>query len=95
MSKPNQNVIPPLSLVRLVSRAPEWRDQTGATFRVGYYRNQDGLDCVWLVDDKGDYVQTTDQTSIRSDFEIIYESEETDLFGVSREPIGPRTPRIS
>ncbi len=83
-------MIRPLSLVKLVSQKSQWRDQTGSIFRIGYYRKQDGLDCVWLVDDQGNYSQTTDQASILNDFEILKESDETDLFGVERKPIGPR-----
>lgn len=83
------NVIPPLSVVQLVSEKPEWLDQIGFTFRVGYYRLKDGLDCVWLVDRTGTYCQTTDQQSIRNDFAIVSLSQEDDLYGVNREPLAP------
>ena len=82
-------VIPPLSVVRVVSNAPDWRDQKGLVFRIGYYRKADGLDCVWLVDDQGEYGQTADQENIRKHFEILELSKEDDLFGVDRPVIKP------
>ncbi len=60
------------------------------TFRIGYYRKSDGLDCVWLVDDEGDYGQTADQESIRKHFTMLELSEEEDLFGLDRPVIGSR-----
>jgi hypothetical protein len=83
-------VIPPLTVVKVISDAPSWSDQTGTVFRIGYYRTQDGLDCVWLVDDAGKYCQTTDQHSIVNDFEILELSLENDLYGVNRQVIGSR-----
>ncbi len=62
----------------------------GKIFRIGYYSKNDGLDCVWLVDDTGEYGQTADQQHIRDHFAIIELSEEEDLFGVYRPIIGPR-----
>jgi hypothetical protein len=84
------SVIPPLSLVKVISDDPDWMDQKGSIFRIGYYRNSDGLDCVWLVDDAGDYVQTADQESIRRHFAVLELSEEDDLFGVNRPVIRSR-----
>lgn len=81
-------VIPPLTPVKLISDAPNWSDQKGTVFRVGYYRTQDGLDCVWLVDDAGEYCQTTAQHSIMNDFAILELSLEHDLYGIDREIIG-------
>jgi hypothetical protein len=83
-------VIPPLSIVKVISDDPDWRDQKGTIFRVGYYRKNDGLDCVWLVDDAGDYDQTADQESIRRHFTVLELSEDDDLFGVNRPIIGSR-----
>jgi hypothetical protein len=78
-------VIPPRSVVKLL--AP-WRDDQGRIFRIGYYSRQDGLDCVWLVNEAGEYEQTTDQKSIDEDFEVLKLSDETENFGVHREIIG-------
>ena len=79
-------VIPPLSIVRLLS---PWGNDQGRVFRIGYYRRQDGLNCVWLVNEAGIYEQTTDQKSIEKDFGVLKLSEETDLYGVDREILGP------
>lgn len=49
----------------------------------------DGLGCVWLVNEAGEYEQTADQKSIDEDFEIVKWSMETDLFGFNRERLGP------
>jgi hypothetical protein len=86
-----QNVIPPLSIVKVTSDDPDWRDQKGTIFRIGYYRKRDGLDCVWLVDDVGDYVQTADQESIRRHFTVLELSQDDDLFGTNRPVIGSRS----
>ena len=77
--------IPPRSIVRLVRREPDWDAslRLGDTFRIGYYRPQDGLDCVWLVNAQGIYEQTWDQTLLNH-FEVVELSDETDLFGTDR-----------
>ena len=87
-------VIPPLSLVRVVrvtENEPAWRGYEGRIFRIGYYSKNDGLDCVWLVDDDGNYSETVDQEMIRTHFEVLRLSEESDLFGASRPVISKRT----
>ena len=88
MTKP----IPPGSVVKLVTvtaATPGWRADKGRTFRIGYYSERDGLDCVWLVNDRGEYEQTVDQATIRAHFEVLKRSRETDLFGAHRTPLGP------
>jgi hypothetical protein len=80
------NVIPPRSVVKLL--AP-WGDKQGRIFRIGYYSRQDGLNCIWLVNEAGTYEQTTDQKSIEKDFEVLKLSAEEDLYGVDREVLGP------
>jgi hypothetical protein len=85
--------IPPLSLVKLVkvtSEEPDWIGQKGRVFRIGYYRQNDGLNCVWLVDDDGNYSETIDQEMIGTHFEILHLSDESDLFGSDRPVIGQR-----
>src|SRR5580658_24688 len=79
-------VIPPRSVVKLLSA---WGNDQGRVFRIGYYSRQDGLNCVWLVNESGEYEQTTDQKSMDEDFEILKLSTETDLFGVDREILRP------
>jgi hypothetical protein len=66
-----------------------WGDTQGKIFRIGYYSRRDGLNCVWLVNEAGEYEQTTDQKSIDEDFEFIKLTTETDLYGIDREPLGP------
>jgi hypothetical protein len=86
------HVIPPLSLVKVVkvtSEEPDWIDYEGRVFRIGYYSRNDGLDCVWLVDDDGQYLETVDQKMIRTHFEIVRSSDESDLYGADRPVIGP------
>ena len=87
------NVIPPLSVVKIAkvtNEEPAWAASEGRTFRIGYYRKGDGLDCVWLVDDDGRYSQTVDQKMIRTHFEVLQLGDETDLFGIDRPVIGSR-----
>jgi hypothetical protein len=79
-------VIPPRSVVKLLAR---WGADYGRIFRIGYYSHQDGKNCVWLVNELGEYEQTTDQKSIRKDFEVLDLSNETDLYGVDRDVLGP------
>jgi hypothetical protein len=79
-------VIPPRSVVRLLS---QWGNDQGRIFRIGYYSRQDGLNCVWLVNEAGTYEQTTDQRSIEKDFEVVELSAETDMYRTEREALGP------
>ena len=77
-------VIPPRSLVTLMRadpRTPAWQGEVGRQFRVGYYRRADGLDCIWLVNDGGEYEQTTDPETLLAHFLIDELSDETDLYG--------------
>jgi hypothetical protein len=86
-------IIPPLSLVqvaRVTANEPDWVGYEGRIFRIGYYSKNDGLDCVWLVDDEGIYGEAVDQEMIRTHFIVLQLSDETDLFGVDRPVIGPR-----
>lgn len=87
------SVIPPLSVVKIAKvtrQTPAWKNCKGKIYRVGYYGKQDGLDCVWLVDDDGKYREAVDQGMIKTHFEILELSDETDLFGDDRPIIGPR-----
>ncbi len=87
MKKP----IPPRSVVALKKLWPHARKkghEIGQKRRIGYYSRQDGLDCIWLVDDKGDYGWTADHKWLYEHFEVLKFSDETDLFGVNRPRIG-------
>jgi hypothetical protein len=81
------NPIPPLSVVRLVTadhKTPGWRKDKGRTFRVGYYSRQDGLDCIWLVNDEGKYEQTTNHEYLYRYFDVIHFAEHTNWYGRRR-----------
>ena len=94
------SVIPPLSevkVIRVTEDQQDWTGHEGQLYRVGYYRKSDGLDCVWLVDDKGDYCKSVDQEMIKTHFEVVTTSTVTDLFGVNGPviqavPLVPPTP---
>jgi hypothetical protein len=77
-------VIPPRSRVRLMNAdklTRSWRKDVGRRFRIGYYTRKDGLDCIWLVNDDGEYEQTTDREFLVRYFEIEHLSSETNLDG--------------
>jgi hypothetical protein len=93
LSDASSSVIPPLSVVKIVkvtTDEPAWNSYEGRIFRIGYYRKNDGLDCVWLVDDQGSYSETIDQEMVRTHCEVLERSDEADLYGVDRPIIGPR-----
>jgi len=80
-------IIPPRSRVRLIrvdDQAPVWKKQVGRQFRVGYYDPKDGLNCIWLVNEDGEYEQTTDRKFLLKYFDIEYLSEERSFFGRGR-----------
>ena len=80
-------VITPRSRVRLVGtdkRTRAWRRDVGRRFRIGYYSRRDGLDCIWLVNDNGEYEQTTDREFLLKYFEIERLSGETNFYGTGK-----------
>jgi len=84
-------VIPPLSRVRLVrtdKRTLTWRKDVGRQFRVGYYSRKDGLDCIWLVNENGEYEQTTDRDFLVKYFEIERLSQGKNFYGVGKRRFG-------
>ena len=84
--------IAPHSVVRLAradGKTPGWRNQVGRVFRIGYYSRQDGLDCVWLVDDTGKYEQATDHEFLYRYFDVIHFAHGTNWYGRGRERIRP------
>lgn len=58
-------------------------------FRIGYYSQQDGLDVIWLVNENGEYEQTTDRAFLLKYFEPIEISDETDLYGARKPNFKP------
>lgn len=90
--KPIPKIIPPRSRVRLIRaerNAHDGRNQIGRRFRVGYYGRKDGLDCIWLVNEKGEYEQTTDREHLLRDFEIEKLTDERDYYGLHKRRLGP------
>jgi hypothetical protein len=84
--------IPPKSVVRLIaspSDSPYWKNKLGAIYRVGYYSRRDGLDCIWLVNESGEYQESVDHDYLSKYFDVIQASEEQNLYGANRPPIGP------
>jgi hypothetical protein len=85
-------IIPPRSRVRLVrgdKTTPRWRREIGRQFRVGYYSRQDGLECIWLVNEKGEYEQTTDRHGLLRYFAIEKLTDERDYYGMHKRKLGP------
>lgn len=88
-------IVPPRSVVILTSidvkSSPDWKEDRGRIFRVGYYNRRDGLDCIWLVNDQGEYEQTTDRETLLKHFVILKLSNENDIFGDHRPLLRART----
>ena len=85
-------IIPPRSAFRLVRSDAEtsgWKADVGRVFRIGYYSRQDGLDVIWLVNEKGEYEQTTDRDFLLRYFEPIEISNETDVYGPDKPEFPP------
>jgi hypothetical protein len=84
--------IPPCSVIsvrRDVGRP--WTSKAGRVFRVGYYSKMDGLDCIWLVDETGNYDQTIDHECLNKFFEIRSIAKERSLYGRGRSQFLPTT----
>jgi len=77
--------IPPCSIVsvREVGRSP-WANEVGRIFRIGYYSKNDGLDCIWLVDESGKYNQSIDHEYLHKFFAIESISKQRSLYGRGR-----------
>jgi hypothetical protein len=84
--------ISPKSVVRLAVcpiDSPRWKKSLGAIYRVGYDSRRDGLDCIWLVNEAGEYQETVDHDYLSKYFDIIQVSDERNLYGLRRPQIGP------
>ena len=85
--------LPPKTVLRLAKLWPHARKQgheIGEIRRVGYYTPEDGLDCIWLVDDLGRYNWTADHMWVRQHFEVVECSDENDMFGGKLPGLGAR-----
>ena len=88
---PLPKVIPPRSVVTLMranAHTPAWQHEVGRQFRIGYYGRDDGLNCIWLVNEAGEYEQTTDHESLLAHFVIDKMSDVTDLYGDESPKLG-------
>jgi hypothetical protein len=56
---------------------------------VGYYSRQDGLNCIWLVNESGEYEQTTDREALIRYFEIERLTDERNYYGIHKRRLGP------
>ena len=80
--------IPPQSVVRCISSPSSCRKKdVGRLFRIGYDGQKDGLDCIWLVNEKGKYEQTIDYDFLEKHFETI--AKERSLYGKNRAQLVP------
>lgn len=80
-------IIPPRSRVRLIradDQTPSWKKDIGRHFRVGYYNPKDGLDCIWLVNEEGEYEQTTNREFLLKYFDVEHWCREKSFFGRGR-----------
>jgi hypothetical protein len=85
--KPLPKIIPPRSMFRLVRsdrKTPTWSRDIGKVFRIGYYSKQDGLDCIWLVNNLGEYEQTVDRDYLLKYFEPVTISSEINFYGIGK-----------
>lgn len=73
-----------MRLIRADDQAPAWKKQVGRQFRVGYYSPKEGLDCIWLVNEYGEYAQTTYRKFLLKYFDIEHLSQERSFFGRGR-----------
>jgi hypothetical protein len=81
--------IPPRSVVRKARREVRSDGDIGRIFRIGYYGQIDGLDCIWLVSEDGDYEQTTDHEGLYRCYDVLMVSDERSLYGKNRPKIPP------
>lgn len=84
------DVIPPRSIVELAkadSKTPTWKNRIGVRFRIGYYSPLDGLGTIWLVDDEGNYVETTDRDFLIKYFKVVRLTATTNYFGTGCKPL--------
>jgi hypothetical protein len=87
---PFRTPIPPTSIVTVkTSLSRSWKKNVGQRFRIGYYSWQDGLDCIWLVNEEGKYEQTIDHEFLLKHFEIESVARERSLYGKGRPALGP------
>ncbi len=75
--------IAPCTVVRALNPL-EWPWLTEDRYRIGYYSRIDGLNCVWMVNRRGEYEQTIDQDTVKANFAIVTVSDEAELYADRR-----------
>jgi hypothetical protein len=82
--------IPPRTIVAVSQGSDNpYSHLSGRKIRIGYYSEQDGLDCIWLVYPDGKYGETTDHDHLYRFFVVEELSDESDLYGDGKAPFGP------
>ena len=88
--------IPPASWLFARWRRPDiGAGDVGRTFRVGYHRWMDSLDCIWLVSESGKYEQTINHEFLQGYFEIALIAKERNLYGKNRPRIPPMDEKLA
>jgi len=75
--------------VRLRPSARKRGKEVGQLWRVGYYSRRDGVQTIWLVNARGEYVWTIDEPLLRKHFEIVEAASERSIYGRGRSRLGP------
>jgi len=86
----DKKTLPPASILRLKVAPPEgdlWHDKLGRYCRVGFYNQADGDEVVWLVNEDGEYCETTDLGDIEEYFEVVEISDVRDYYGDISTPL--------
>jgi len=84
--------IPPKSVVRLPASKQarkQWPAKIGRLYRIGYYGGRGGLDCMWLVDENGQYCETIDHDFLFRWYDILVISEERNVYGKDKPELPP------
>ena len=55
---------------------------------------QDGFDCIWLVNEKGKYEQSTDRDGLVRCFQTERLSDERDYYSLHKRKLGPLSQRV-
>jgi hypothetical protein len=76
-----------LKLIRLWPHAHKKNHFKGEIRRVGYYSKKDGLDCIWLVDNNGNYNWTADIEFIKKHFIVFKKARNRSIYGFKKKPL--------
>ena|ERR1700744_5042244 len=84
------NPVPPRTVfvVRRENPGP-YKHLLEKLLRVGYYSKQDGLNCIWIVDEDGVYAEATVHQHLNRHFQVMSASDESDLYGEARPALVP------